>query len=509
MASCPVSRLTGELYNTWPSNSSLSHCFLLRHVSAQALPLLSTMAAFYPPPRGLPTPSSSVGHRPTAPAAPKLRESCQVCASSKLKCSKEKPTCSRCAKRGLICEYVAAKRGGRRHDDRSSINGSDEISHNSTATSTINRTQRLLPPNSLFAPNSTFPSTNAVPSPGVVHPSRVSTSGASSDLFPSLLSPVDQSLSSALTDSITDLNNSFASPTSFSAPDLPNSDILDQSHFFSTGADISSKGSTTLFDTSPVFEDAMYDLLALSTPESPSTSRASTCSDVQGYQGPSEANEACFCLGRSLGLMKQLFPKPSTPCTTSTTQRLDKDTAVPTIQVVMAKNERMIEAVGTMLRCSCSQDGYLLTILSLIVFKVLSWYAAAARTMPSSDDNSQSVPGSRTPHSPHSSSSEQMVQEPAVIGGYHLDGEDSARMAAQLVLGELHRVQRLMNQLSAKLNVQAAKSGVDTPNSLGGGNSDSETTLPLSGLILDQLGVDLRKRLRALSLEIVKGLRGE
>ena len=137
MASCPGSRLTGELYNTWHSNSSLSHCFLLRHVSAQALPLLSTMAAFYPSPRGLPTPSSSVGRRPTAPAAPKLRESCQVCASSKLKCSKEKPTCSRCAKRGLICEYVTAKRGGRRHDDRSSINGSDEISHNSTATSTI------------------------------------------------------------------------------------------------------------------------------------------------------------------------------------------------------------------------------------------------------------------------------------------------------------------------------------------------------------------------------------
>lgn len=102
-----------------------------------------------------------------------------------------------------------------------------------------------------------------------------------------------------------------------------------------------------------------------------------------------------------------------------------------------------------------------------------------------------------------------MVQDPVVIGSYYLEGDDSARMARQLVLSELHRVQRLLNQLSTKLKVQAAKSGADTPNSLGGGDSDSETTLPLSGLMLDQLGVDLRKQLKALSLEIVEGLRGE
>ena len=292
-------------------------------------------------------------------------------------------------------------------------------------------------------------------------------------------------------------------------PDLPDSDILGQSHFFSTGVDSSSNGSTNLFDTFPVFEDAMSDLLALSTPRSPSNSRASTSSDAQSYRGPRVADAPCFCLVRALGLMKQLFPKPSTPCTTSATQGLDKDTTIPTIQAVMAKNEHTIEAVSTMLQCSCSQDGYLLTIMSLIVFKVLSWYAAAARKTPSSDDDNQSVQSSRTFHSRQSSLSEQVVQDPVVVGSYRLEGEDSARMARQLVLSELHRVQRLLNQLSAKLKAQAAKSGADTPNSLSDGNSDSEAALPLSKLMLDQLEVDLRKRLRALSLEIVEGLRGE
>lgn len=337
-----------------------------------------------------------------------------------------------------------------------------------------------------------------MPSRDVVHPSsRAYTSGASSDLFPTPLSPVssvDQPLSSALTHSTTDVSNSLESPVLFAAPDLPDIDILDQSHFFSTGFDSSSNESTDLSEIFPVFDDAMSDLLNLSTPQSPLISRTSTFSDFQSYQNPHVADVPCFCLIQALGLMKQLFPKPLTPCTNSTTQGLDKDTTIPTIQAVVAKNEHTIEAVSTMLRCSCSQDGHLLTIISLILSKVLNWYAAAARKMPSSDDDNQSVQSLHSSTSHHSSLSEQVVQDSGKVGSYCLEGEDSARMARQLVLSELHRAQCLLNQLSAKLKTQAAKSG---------------TASPLSGLMLDQLGVDLRKQLMALSLEIVEGLRGE
>src|SRR5947208_442156 len=116
------------------------------------------MAALHSPPPRLPTPSSSAGRRSTAPAAPKLRDSCHACASSKLKCYKEKPTCSRCAKRGITCEYVATKRGGRKHENRSSINDSSNTSPGATAT--ISVTQHLQPLSSWFAPNSTTSSTD-------------------------------------------------------------------------------------------------------------------------------------------------------------------------------------------------------------------------------------------------------------------------------------------------------------------------------------------------------------
>lgn len=207
--------------------------------------------------------------------------------------------------------------------------------------------------------------------------------------------------------------------------------------------------------------------------------------------------------------MKQLFPNPSTVCMASATQGLDKPNSLPTIQDVIAQNEQTIEAVSAMLQCSCSQDAYLLTIMSLIVFKVLGWYAAAARKAPSSGDDNHSMQSPGTSLSRQSLRFEEVLQDSAVVGSYCLNGEDSARMAAQLVLSELHRVQRLVNQLSRKLKAQTAKNSglADTPNSLGYESADSDMTLPLSAMMLDQLEVDLRKRLKALSFEIVEGLR--
>ncbi|KAK3901816.1 hypothetical protein C8A05DRAFT_16058, partial [Staphylotrichum tortipilum] len=51
----------------------------------------------------------SVRH-PSTQSPRKLRDSCTDCASSKVKCSKEKPTCSRCARRGVTCIYMVSRR---------------------------------------------------------------------------------------------------------------------------------------------------------------------------------------------------------------------------------------------------------------------------------------------------------------------------------------------------------------------------------------------------------------
>jgi Fungal Zn(2)-Cys(6) binuclear cluster domain. len=44
----------------------------------------------------------------------KFKESCSQCAFVKVKCGKEKPTCTRCQTRGLRCNYEVSHRAGRR-----------------------------------------------------------------------------------------------------------------------------------------------------------------------------------------------------------------------------------------------------------------------------------------------------------------------------------------------------------------------------------------------------------
>ncbi|KAL4997542.1 hypothetical protein BDV10DRAFT_169485 [Aspergillus recurvatus] len=47
--------------------------------------------------------------------ARKLKDSCDVCSASKLRCDKQKPTCARCANLNRPCTYSPARRGGRPH----------------------------------------------------------------------------------------------------------------------------------------------------------------------------------------------------------------------------------------------------------------------------------------------------------------------------------------------------------------------------------------------------------
>ncbi|KAL7940120.1 hypothetical protein V8C42DRAFT_291398 [Trichoderma barbatum] len=47
--------------------------------------------------------------------ARKLKDSCDLCSASKLRCNKQKPTCARCAALNQPCSYSPARRAGRPH----------------------------------------------------------------------------------------------------------------------------------------------------------------------------------------------------------------------------------------------------------------------------------------------------------------------------------------------------------------------------------------------------------
>ena len=263
-------------------------------------------------------------------------------------------------------------------------------------------------------------------------------------------------------------------------------------------------------DTFPPTDEAVSKLPTPSKPLTPPNSRASPTSDLQSL--PNFGSESsCRCLIGALGLLEQLLAGPIA-CTPSKDQPIENATRqLPAIQSVIAENEQSTDAINKMLRCECSQDEYLLTIISLIVFKVLGRYAAAANEKLETDDSQSLNKLHADDQQLPSGHSEQVAHSPAFAGSYGVDGEYHGRMAAQLVLSKLDRVQRLVNLLSQRLKGHGTRTGtVNTPRSV---TDDKEPPLgensasPFSAVMLDQLEVDLRKRLRAVSSDIVDLLR--
>jgi Aflatoxin regulatory protein/Fungal Zn(2)-Cys(6) binuclear cluster domain len=427
------------------------------------------MAAVQPVRPTSPTPSTPKNGRRTAPVGSQLRKSCDFCASSKVKCSGRKPTCHRCVKRGFTCEYFAAKRAGRKPATSSSSNGD--------------------PPH---------PSHDAARPPEATYDSPPGTASDFSDLWKEP-GPLDPSLSSSLTH--TDPNaQCFTSSFQVDMPDLDLPRTAED--LFSLALNSSSNGFEGLSDTSFGANDALSDLLAFPMPTPRPTTSASPTREVHNFQKAPATGQACSCLAQALGLMTQLSQSSSIASTMWTTQGLEDSTAIRTVQDVLRQSKGAVDAVGTMLHCPCSHDGYLLVVISLIAFKMLGLFAAVVLNTPGSQDSQASRPS-------QTSSSEPVLQDPAVEGSYRIEGKDWARMSAQAVLSELHSVRRLTKRLSSRLQLQATGQGgekeVEAPKNAG---LESEVRLPLlSGEIYKQLDADVNRRLKALSQGIIDRLR--
>ncbi|KAB2572093.1 Monodictyphenone cluster transcription factor [Lasiodiplodia theobromae] len=431
------------------------------------------------------TQSSDVSprRRSTGAAGPKLRDSCDGCATSKLKCSKEKPVCARCAKRGMKCEYFATKRAGRKLGGRRGTNAANVPHTASTLPWSISTTDSLASPDaiqlSFLQHESTYP-----------------------DILPDLLS-AGSTASSTPGTLISQIDDFFASPISF----FDTSDTANGTDCHPSAQDISSlldqNGTSLLLqdDAFSAIDEVIPDLDTAFKPQTPpATQRSTSCNEFL-------SESPCCCLIRALSLFKQLFPNPSMSCSRSESRGSEKEDSAdqfPTLEAVVRENERTIEAISSMLECTCSEDGYLLSIMSLIVLKVLGWYAAAARREARSDE-------SRSLQKHHM---EGLLKGPgAVVVGGSSDGEDDhRRIAAQTVLSELHRVQRLINALSHRLKGLRQRNGgraQQQQHADGAGTDGHGGAFAFPTTMLDQFEVDLRKRLRDLSTGIVDMLRQE
>jgi hypothetical protein len=176
-------------------------------------------------------------------------------------------------------------------------------------------------------------------------------------------------------------------------------------------------------------------------------------------------------------------------------------------QTVVSENKQIIEAVGNMLQCPYPEDVYLLTLISMIIFKVLERYAAATR-----QEVWEATEGDDGPDRGVSARGHRLN-----LSNHRPGDKDLRRLAAQSILGELHRVKQLIKQLSPRLRAHGGRStsrdgGTTNEKSARGGirapllQYSEVTVAPFSTTTLDTIEVDLRRCLSTLSQDIISML---
>ncbi|KFY13626.1 hypothetical protein V491_06343 [Pseudogymnoascus sp. VKM F-3775] len=465
--------------------------------------------------------SSAQGHRSgfTTTNTSRLRDSCHACASSKVKCGKEKPTCSRCAKRVTRCEYLITKRPGRRHNSRPSDRDAGIPMTTITTDNGPVSSALSVWPETVSAVSRADP----LPSPSYsVQQSNPST-------FPELVSEFDEFFNSP-TFSPPDVSNfEFSDVSNFESSDASNFELSDASNFeLSDASNPWSGGKSTSSSSTSISgknhpnpvppEDIIYLFgkrsRSPSLPSDSTTGKLPKTSEIYGnFTKDFETSHRCFPY--ALDTLNKLFAGDETACMMSLGDHgysRSNGQRPSSVHTIISRNEHAIDALSRILKCSCSANSFLLTIVALVIFKVLDWYAHAAKMATAGEDETlNGNPYSNLPSPRHRSA------ESTVGSGRQQNDRDYDRQSAQLVLVELHRVQRVLSHLSPKLQACGPE-----PQSRRGSTASSQpsmvnprfsedvltmTSLPFSSLILEQLEPEVRNRIRSLSAEIIGFLR--
>ncbi|EED18974.1 sterigmatocystin biosynthesis regulatory protein, putative [Talaromyces stipitatus ATCC 10500] len=222
---------------------------------------------------------------------------------------------------------------------------------------------------------------------------------------------------------------------------------------------------------------------------------------------PNPGQTCCF-LVRALSLLKQQSSSAPNSCGGCMRPSLENfsrsdNSSLSKIESIIADNEQTIQVISDILTCQCSQDIYLLVIMSIVILKILNYYTAVVRqeTSFNGDDRSwvANQPGNSTQYQ-----SEMFQTPPNVFGANGSEYvEDQGRMASQQILSKLHRIQRLINILSERFKTH--KENVKRKQE----ESRASTTVTGPNMFmflfpsstLEHIEADLRLHLRALSAD--------
>lgn len=405
-----------------------------------------------------------------------FRESCQNCADSKVRCSKDKPTCARCARRGTPCVYQQSRRAGRKVTSTAQAKQARRA-----AADALNENSQNTPPDTWAV---TVDSISSLLSPPV--------SDTTSTVLPAQGASLD---SHARSDSLSTLDpvSDHSDPTAWWSNELFKA-LCTESGTFLRGDDPDFAPDFTLDDdfsnlgdtgSTAIFDDTTLAALNLPTPGLDVTGNSPMAGYLSGPGSTTSSSVACngdSCPAVISRLIPELFLSTRSTCERNQTQSSEPQSE--SLVDICARNKRISEAMDSMVECACSQDIHVLFLVGLCTSKVMSHYLGATQR-----DQMKSA-AKRGGDSFNTSEDQEMQMEVEV------DDTEAKIMAARMVLGELHRIQRLLARFSERLKRTEQTGDLSNNSTDSGGAARNEQESPFTRLMLQQLDHSLRGHLR-------------
>jgi hypothetical protein len=400
--------------------------------------------------------SMSTPHRPDTVSnhgAVVLRNSCDACTEVKMACSRGKPTCARCARRGEVCVYGPMKRAGRKKQQpessclqrqpprkvgpgarRRSSSTRVQLPSPSTTTDTANRSGSTSSHNSLGFDLSANASENTLDTYTFTVPASSRSAPNEAENCPTVTKgrQTQETLMSGIEDSNDTVAASVGTDINVFTPPSAGMGVFDDQDWMMMSP-LLFQGGVNAYppsDTSAIQGGFVF--------------------DFESTQGLPESLLPESCLTTALGVLGALTPSldmcPGLPSMDSTNhpqdgpaknRRLSNFGSLTGFEQVMQRNGASIRSIGLILKCPCAMDSGIILILAHIIFQILAWYGAAAR-VPYAEKCLTLGQWTQLPQVPPPCRAEDDVAEE----------EAQDRFACQTVLSEMHSVRTLVEGLS-------------------------------------------------------------
>jgi hypothetical protein len=154
------------------------------------------------------------------------------------------------------------------------------------------------------------------------------------------------------------------------------------------------------------------------------------------------------CTQFAFETLNSLYAPPSSP--RSATEFSGKSNGLPTLDTVLSTNKAAVDKLYVLLGCPCSTNPHFSTTIAFTITKILSWYQAIAGVN-DQDDSSINTP------------MEAFTHTPLALGDFRLQVEDEDTFRTQLVLGELRKVEKLIDKFSERYckTANPAETGIE------------------------------------------------